>query len=42
MVTEQWEYEPPILFEVGPFADLTRFVNDGQWLDNTMTFGWFL
>ncbi|MGP3938786.1 MULTISPECIES: lasso RiPP family leader peptide-containing protein [Streptomyces] len=40
MVTEQWEYETPILVEVGPFADLTRDQNIGRWLDNPF-FGWW-
>lgn len=41
MVTEQWEYEPPILVEVGDFSVLTRFGCCGRWLDGPFYSGWF-
>ncbi|MBU3866316.1 lasso RiPP family leader peptide-containing protein [Streptomyces sp. 4503] len=41
MVTEQLGYEPPMLVEVGEFADLTRFGCCGRWIDNPFGYGWF-
>ncbi|GAA3356176.1 hypothetical protein GCM10017744_021720 [Streptomyces antimycoticus] len=38
MNTEKLEYEPPVLAEIGDFAELTRVTCCGRWLDNP--FGW--
>ncbi|MBD3009043.1 lasso RiPP family leader peptide-containing protein [Streptomyces sp. 5-10] len=41
MATEQWEYERPVLVEVGPFAHPTRDQSIGRWVHNFFFGCWF-
>ncbi|GAA0915992.1 MULTISPECIES: lasso RiPP family leader peptide-containing protein [Streptomyces violaceusniger group] len=41
MNTEKLEYEPPVLAEVGDFAELTRITCCGRWIDNIWVSAWF-